>query len=149
MAAAETPNCGMHASTAPDARSASRGTARRRQARRVSSPLSQRKALQEDDDEAITSRVPIVLQLGGLLCRGTEEALPECPGFELGARLSLRPRCSHSTDVYLVCSNGPDPGAPHSHLNRRSLRPQSMRIMHSADRAKAARTRHGFPHHAP
>lgn len=61
--------------------------------------------LQEDDSPDITQRIPVVLE--GATCRGNEQALTMCPGFELrGARFS----CRHDADVHLVCSNGRNSG---------------------------------------
>ena len=69
--------------------------------------------MQEDDDEASTARVPIVLP--GLECSGTEQAISTCPDFEL-ARVPAA--CRHDADVHLVCYNGPNPGvtSPRQHF---------------------------------
>lgn len=68
-------------------------------------------ALQEDDEPDRTKRVPIVLE--GATCRGMENSLSMCPGFELrGAPFS----CRHDADVYLVCSNGTNPGVQHTSI---------------------------------
>ena len=61
--------------------------------------------VQEDEDEASTSLVPIVL--AGSQCRGPEPGLPACPEFELG---KVGSQCGHNADVHLVCYKGPNPG---------------------------------------
>ena len=61
---------------------------------------------QEDDDEAITARIPIVLT--GLQCNGTEQAITDCPAFGLFRASTI---CRHTSDVHLVCHSGPNPGA--------------------------------------
>ena len=61
--------------------------------------------VQEDDDEASTVLVPIVL--AGSQCSGTEPGLPACPEFELG---KVGSQCGHNADVHLVCYNTPNPG---------------------------------------
>ena len=75
--------------------------------------------MQEDDDEASTARVPIVL--AGLRCTGAEQAITACPDFQLGRPPAV---CRHNADVHLLCYNSPDPGvtslqiAPHGLLSR-------------------------------
>ena len=61
-----------------------------------------------DSDPDSTDRVPIVLV--GPECEGAEAALGDCPGFSL--QLEEVGRCRHANDVHVVCSGGPEPGAP-------------------------------------
>lgn len=76
--------------------------------------------VQEDTNEALTERVPVVLAGAG--CRGMEASLVDCAGVELGR---VGERCDHFTsrkaNVHLVCFNGPDDGAalPAFHFARR------------------------------
>lgn len=62
--------------------------------------------VQIDEAAAPTERVPVVLS--GAACMGTEAALAQCPGVALDADNN---NCGHADDVWISCSNGPQPGA--------------------------------------
>lgn len=72
----------------------------------------------QENEKADTERVPIVL--AGATCEGTEDRLSNCPNFSLGRR-RIPNTCSHEIDVYLVCSNGPDPGVMIMKANMHAL----------------------------
>lgn len=63
--------------------------------------------VQEDDNETLTERVPIVL--AGAQCEGAEATLTSCSGVELGL---VGSRCRHESDVHVVCYNGPSSAPP-------------------------------------